>query len=309
MAQFGMEKMIRLILFFAGNESLTLKDIAIRLEVTERCIQINKNRLEDLGLSCIKVGKYFKLDIHSKTFVRLSGLAHFTEEESMLMKTVAECLPESHVMKQNIIRRIDQVYETKQLVDHVVRIQNRDNIHNLLEAIEHKKQVILRDYASANSNEVRDRIVEPFKFTTNMIQIWCFDPESQTNKLFKTERIERVEVVDHEWLYEKMHQVGCEDIFRICTPDRIRVRLKMNVRAAHLLLEEYPKSEEFLTKLDDNHWMLDTIVCSLKGVGRFVMGLMNDIEVVKTPKLKEYLTQEMKSGLKKLKEKNKKCEK
>ena len=91
------------------------------------------------------------------------------------------------------------------------------------------------------------------------------------------------------------------DIFGIYTKDRIRIQLKLNVRAANLLKEEYPGSEKFLTVLDENHWLLDTHVCAREGVGRFVMGLMNDIEVIKPKNLVTFLKREVKKANLKLK--------
>ena len=41
--------------------------------------------------------------------------------------------------------------------------------------------------------------------------------------------------------------------------------------------------------LDDGRYFLETEVCSLKGVGRFVLGLYDDIDVFDSPELEEYL--------------------
>ena len=38
---------------------------------------------------------------------------------------------------------------------------------------------------SGNSHKVSDRLVEPFEFTTNMIDVWCYDLEKKGNKVFK----------------------------------------------------------------------------------------------------------------------------
>lgn len=35
--------------------------------------------------------------------------------------------------------------------------------------IKHKRQVVLKQYESAHSNEAHDRLVEPIEFTSNMI--------------------------------------------------------------------------------------------------------------------------------------------
>ena len=59
--------------------------------------------------------------------------------------------------------------------------------------------------------------------------------------------------------------------------------------AASLLLEEYPLAESDLTQEDENHWLLQTEVCRYEGVGRFVLGLFEDIEVLGSPEFILYL--------------------
>ena len=69
----------------------------------------------------------------------------------------------------------------------------------------------------------------------------------------------------------------------------MRVQLRLGVMAHNLLIEEYPLSERDLTQLDDTHWLLDTQVCNYAGVGRFVMGLIEDIEIIDSPDFVAYL--------------------
>jgi hypothetical protein len=77
------------------------------------------------------------------------------------------------------------------------------------------------------------------------------------------------------------------------------VKLKLNLRAASLLVEEYPLSEQYLTKINDNEWILETNVCSFDGIGRFVMGLLDDIEILKSKELKNFISKKLHSGVKK----------
>ena len=70
---------------------------------------------------------------------------------------------------------------------------------------------------------------------------------------------------------------------------RHHVQLSLGILSRNLLLEEYPLSEEYLTPLGNERWMLDTEVASYAGVARFVVGLMDDIRIVNTPELEQYL--------------------
>ena len=68
--------------------------------------------------------------------------------------------------------------------------------------------------------------------------------------------------------------------------NRIASRLQW---AYHLLTEEYPQSLPFITPIDDYHWRLQTLVASYTGVGRFVIGLYDDIKVEGDEDFKAYL--------------------
>ena len=55
------------------------------------------------------------------------------------------------------------------------------------------------------------------------------------------------------------------------------------------LMEEYPLSERDLTADGDGHWILDTGICAVAGVGRFVSGLAGEVEILEGEPLKDYL--------------------
>jgi hypothetical protein len=68
-----------------------------------------------------------------------------------------------------------------------------------------------------------------------------------------------------------------------------RVRLHLGILSRNLLLEEYPLAEKYISPLDNGGWLLDTEVASYAGVARFVVGLMDDILIIDTPELEQYI--------------------
>ena len=50
------------------------------------------------------------------------------------------------------------------------------------DAAKEKKMVVLKNYESSHSGDIRDRKVEPFAFTTNYLDVWCYDPEEAKEK-------------------------------------------------------------------------------------------------------------------------------
>ena len=148
---------------------------------------------------------------------------------------------------------------------------------------------MLHGYLSAHGGGVRDRRVEPFAFTTNYVQVWCYDLESHTNKLFKTSRIGSVELSEAAWEHQEAHSEGFIDAFRMHGGARRRVRLELGTLAYNLLCEEYPLAERDVKPLGRGRWSLNTEVAGMAGVGRFVVGLLDDIRIVDSPELTGYI--------------------
>jgi hypothetical protein len=48
-------------------------------------------------------------------------------------------------------------------------------------------------------------------------------------------------------------------------------------------------AERDIVKEESDGWVLDTLVSNYRGVGRFVLGLMDDVEVLESDEFKSYL--------------------
>ena len=294
MEQPKIERLLRLMKLMTGNVNYTVNDLAERLDTTYRSIYRYIESFKDAGFVVQKLeGGVYKLSKESPHFKDISQLVHFTDEEAHIVNQLIEGLDDTNMLKQNLRRKLCSVYNCTSMASSVVHGANASNVNRLVEAIERRCQVVLCDYASSHTGNRRDRVVEPFGFTTNYVQVWCYEPESGMNKLFKTSRIASVEVLDKEWEYADKHHEGYIDIFRMTGFEQYDVRLRLGMLAHNLLIEEYPLSQRDITQLDDASWVLDTKVCNYLGIGRFVMGLMDDIEIVDSPEFKEYIKEQM----------------
>ena len=289
MDQPKIERMLRLMKMLTANSSYTVDELAERLDMSRRTIYRYIDTFREAGFVIKKSGSYIRLDKESPHFKDISQLVHFTEEEAVILKRAIESIDDTNMLKQNLKRKLYSVYDNKILADTIVRGSNAATVHSLIEAIEGEQQVILHDYRSSHGGVVRDRRVEPFAFTTNYVQVWCYDTESRSCKLFKLSRIASVEILNDEWQHKAAHEKARIDIFRMNGKEQHRVRLELGILSRNLLIEEYPLAEEHLTPIDEEHWLLDTEVASYAGVGRFVVGLMDDIRIIDTPALEQYL--------------------
>jgi predicted DNA-binding transcriptional regulator YafY len=98
-----------------------------------------------------------------------------------------------------------------------------------------------------------------------------------------------VYVLDEHWKHESQHQDAFMDVFRISSYQKIPVKLKLSMLAKNLLTEEYPLAEKYITKENDNTYIFETEVASLAGVGRFVLGLVDEIKIHYPESLREYV--------------------
>ena len=272
-----------------ANNRYTIEDLADKLEMSPRTVYRYIDTFREAGFVVKKSGNYIKLDKQSPYFKDISQLVHFTDEEAHILKSAIESIDENNVIKQNLKSKLYSVYDYKILAECVTKGSNAKNVNSIVEAMENRKQIVLKNYKSANSGHISDRVIEPYEFTTNYIQVWGYEVGSGENKIYKISRIGEVEILENDWENELKHKTAYMDIFRYSSFNQYPVKLQMGLRAASLLIEEYPLSEKYLNKISESQYILDINVSSYEGVGRFVLGLLDDIEVLHSPEFKEFL--------------------
>ncbi len=197
---------------------------------------------------------------------------------------------ESVKMSQTLKRQI----ETKRLR------QSKDSsslVIALNEAINEEKEVILHNYSSSNSNELRDRHVEPFAFLSGNAYVWCYDLDDRTNKLFRVSRMGNVQITQEGWTMKSQHEKGKTDIFHFTGTEEIRVKVQLDQMAKNLLVEEYPDAVNELTRGVNDSWILETVCRQIYGIGRFYVGLVEHIRIIDAPELEQYAKQYFKAAL------------
>ncbi len=290
------ERTLKLIILLSGNFGYSLKDISGRLGITQRTVYRYIETFKKAGL-IIERNQYgyWKITKNNSQFKELHDLLQFSEEESYILQKAIHSIDDNNALKSNLIKKLYSLYDSKRVIDTIIKKENSEVISNLSTAISQKRQVEVVDYKSANSSTVSNRVLEPVKFTTNFISIWCYEPNTKSTKLFKTARIKKVNILENQWKYENEHKPGYIDCFRISSEEKISVKLELTMRAKNLLIEEYPLSEKYISERKDNKYVFEHYVCNYMGVGRFILGLMDDIVVIAPLELKEYLNNKVKN--------------
>ena len=192
------------------------------------------------------------------------------------------------MLKRDLQRKLASVYDSTSIGNYVGNVSAAAAVEALAEGIKKKKQCMLNGYASAHSNEARDRLVEPIEFTANMIDVLAYDVENGDCRVFKVARVAEVEVLSDDWAFAGEHKVMRPDVFRMTGNLKEKVVLQLDTRAKSLLVEEFPLAEKEL-KREDNKWVLRTTIHSLEGAGRFVIGLAVDVKILEGERLRKYV--------------------
>lgn len=289
MDQPKIERLLRLMKMLAGNRNYTIDELADRLGTSYRSIYRYIETFRDCGFVVEKLhSNVYRLGKMTKGFVDLKSLVWFSEEEAYVINSLINSLDSTNMLKTNLKKKLSAVYNCTNIINYVHKPETSEHIELLGEAMRDKKKVILKAYESSHSKDTSDRFIEPFEFTTNCIDIWGYDLEKKENRVFKISRIGKVCLLDDDWTREDKHEKSRTDCFRISSFTQTPVKLEMSLMAKNLLIEEYPLAEQNIRKEDDK-WILETMVSGMEGVGRFVIGLAHEVNLVDSPELENYI--------------------
>ncbi|MFW6364811.1 MAG: helix-turn-helix transcriptional regulator [Bacteroidota bacterium] len=291
--QAKIQRTLELLLMLNCKYGRSIDEISSALYISRRTAYRYIDTIKNAGFIIDKKesqGKYFyRINSDNQHGRDISDLLHFTKEEAYILSKAIHSIDQENELKIKLIKKLYSLYDFDRVSVPIIKKENSEVIHRLTEAINNKQQVVLKDYHSSNRGEIYDRLVEPFGFTTNFVAVWCFDTVDNENKIYKTSRIGNVLVQETPWNYENQHQDAFIDVFRISSFNKIPVKLTLSLLARNLLVEEYPLAEQFITQKSENSYVFETEVASLAGVGRFVMGLIDEIEIHQPESLNEYI--------------------
>lgn len=276
-------KELELILLLTENRNYTAQEIADRLGITRRNLYNYFEYLRFSGFKLLKQGITYRLDRSASFFRKLhENMAISRDEAVYMLRQLQEADVHDHYA-QSIRQKLVRQYNVADVRQPEVLKQINHNAAVLKEAMGRRCMCTLQAYSSPHSHTVSDRIVEPFLFLNGGLDIRCHEIRSHTNKTFKLARIGNVQLMDVPWIAEKEHKQVFTDIFMFSSEQRLHVSMRMGQLARNLLIEEYPAAEPYVSVVADAAtpcWHFEADMASYLGIGRFVLGLYRDIEVL-----------------------------
>jgi proteasome accessory factor C len=263
------------------------------LDSTERTLYRYFNLLEELGFD-------LKRDELNRIFITSENVNHelsFSREEIVFLKKLLQSVGKKVKIKDSIIGKLlvhsdVQIGTRLALNAHLGKI-----VETIGRGIQTKRQVVLRKYHSINTNSISDRIVEPIAFTENYDSLVAFEIASMQNKIYNLERITSVELTRHPFRNGKNHHVAELDPFGFSRGDHeYPIELHLSMRAALLLKEEYPRTADCIRLVESKgYYSFKAKLYDLRPISRFVLGLSQEINIIDSTELIDYLDIQLKN--------------
>ena len=294
-------RLLNLMKLLSSNVDYTIRELMDRLAISRRSIFRYLDTLRIAGFAVAKKGtNIHKLLSMPKEGINLSNLIHFSEEEAYLLHNLIGALTSDCQVAINLENKLAALFDATSVTEIIGNKITGENIMRLRQAIDEKKQVTLVRYESGNTMSISDRLVEPIKFSSNYRDVYAYEVSTGITKVFKISRIGLVDVSLAAWQYEDKHEKIETDCFRMAGKEDIPVTLKMTLKAKNLLIEEYPLASKYVT-YDGQSWWFKGNVKDLAGVGRFVIGLAYQIELIEYVELHRFIIEFMERQLYNLK--------
>lgn len=253
----------------------TIRQLAERFDTSERTIYRYINLLEEVDFLIEK-------DFDNRYFIITSeddpSQSQFSLEEMRLMKKLIQSGTDDNPLKNLLLKKLSLNSELDSMPRLFLKARLGKIVDLLADSIRSKQQVVLKNYHSAHSNEIRDRLVEPIHFGDNYQSIMALDTTDKVCKQFKLDRIGEVMGFDKPFASESLHKKKQTDIFGFTGDANTWVTLELTLRAYLLLREEYPLALPFLSK-EEGHYLFHGPVANFEGVGRFTLGLIDEIRI------------------------------
>lgn len=285
-----LKRELDLLLLLAQNRLLSTADICRRTGISLRSFYYYIDFFEQAGFRIEKHHGMYSIDRTSPFFMRLGEIIHFTEDEALLMRRLIDCSGDETLRLRDLKAKLERFYDFKILADEQLRERTAHVRSVIYEAVKLRHVVELRGYSSPSSHTVSDRRVEPFQFLGNGNDVRCYEPATGLSKTFRISRMADAVDTGEQWQHADKHRQAYIDLFSFTGEDTMHITLRMGQLSHNLMLEEYPASAGCFSMAADGRWIFQADVCSYLGIGRFVLGLYDDIEILGDDGLKQYVT-------------------
>lgn len=272
-------RVLQLISLLKKEPSKSIRFLSGILESTDRTVYRYLDLIKELGfeLQRDQNNRFFIInDVEVEPY-------SFSNEEVVLLKELLLSVGKDSKLKDSILKKIYFKSEIAIHGNHILKAHLGKIIEKLSGAIQNEKRVILKDYHSANSQKISDRLVEPITFSDNYNSLIAFEVETGENKYFNIERITDILELNTNQEFQEKHKNDKPDIFGFSelNGEKFDIELRLTLRAYLILKEEYPLVQPYVKKEPNKEtYLLKCSVNNPKAITRFILGFPKDVQII-----------------------------
>lgn len=275
-------RIFKLIELLSRPPYYTVQQLSHMLDVSKQAVYRYIGLLENLGFlidANIQHRYFIALPLHKNEH-------DWTHEE---LEYIYQCLTPFkgiNPVAEFITGKIKQKLKVLPSPSQFRQLQRGKIIQQIQSAIQKNNKIRLVDYFSLSRNQAITTILEPIQMSPDYKYLVAWDTQEEKEKQYKITRMETIEILPEEIsVLRTGHSI---DIFGMMGTSWIPVRLVLSYRAWKLLLEEHPRASEYIYK-ENGKIYFNGQVRDLPGIGRFIMGLPGEVEIIDPPELVRYL--------------------
>lgn len=283
-----------MLLMLTENRQWTIDMMCQRLGLQRRNIYYYLEFFKQAEFGVKKRNGYYYISRQSPFISKLCDVVKFSDAEAITIRRLLDASDSKDPLIQSIKNKLERFYDFNVIEKTMLNKEQAKMVQKIYEAITNENMVIIHDYSSPHSSSVSDRLVEPFLLMNGNRDLRAYELSSKMNKTFRISRMGRIELTDRSWENSNKHRQMFTDYFNFSGEQPTEVRLRLDQLSYNVLMEEYPQAERDITPDDDGmHWHFTPSVCSMLGIGRFVLGLFDHIEIIDSPELTNYINEKL----------------
>lgn len=212
-----------------------------------------------------------------------------TPEEGEFLYDLINSAAPTHPLAAPVLSKLLFYTELDKRVKNTFRRTLPEVVQKLSHAMRSNRQISIREYYSASTGKIRERLLQPLNFSPNMNYLLAYEASENKRVNLKTDRIADVTILeatctvlpDVEW-----------DVFHIAAnEERHEVSLLLNPLAYRLLIEQNQDTERHIAPSGNSEFpfRFTATLFNFLPIGRFVLGLPGSVVVEQPQALKEYL--------------------
>lgn len=279
---------------------VTILELKERFNVSKDTIRRDLYTLTTAGFIVEMDNKYRYRFKKEKEYKQLKNLLHFSEEEQILLHDAIDTISPYSKRAKTLKKKLASLYDFRKLGHSYLKRPYLQKLDMIQKAIDDKKQVVLENYRSSNSNKITNRLVEPFHINITEDILFAFEPTTRIVKNYKLSRINRVVLQETNWQFEGHHNIIHTDPFRISGKEMVMVHLRITLAGKNELIERFPLTKAHIieSEINGTYEFQCEVNKRFLGLDNFILGFHREIIEIISP---DELITHLKNDIEKIK--------